>query len=793
MFGRLPITDCPVLLFPVRLETRIIKRENVKDTPWILMVRIYPDQIFMVNHRTELTPDEIAAGESWDFQAPLDTQREMWRTLSHRFGPRRASWIIHQSGLSPETDSQQASVLEVLPSRFVVYVYQHAADDEPKYSTTGADIDPQILKNVSPFSFASEATDGVFPEWFFDFSAAESAGMAVTIPLKEKGPDIRFERIIAVGIKETDSFEGRNQLKNLLDAHHYSRGLAFVEPGTPTNNTAGTRSDFSPSEEDHESSFDIEVLGPANWNVSVPPNSYAQRSGCALGLVDEYFEVLRYLQRAGSQRDTSAEDMQTVLWPALGDFMLGYMLRGSCPESQVKDEARLSLSRHFREHVRAAGSLPTLRFGKLPYGLLPVTQFKAWEPERYSESAMYEYQIYEKSLHSLLLKFFDLWSQRANDPDCVPRIGENDDADEELSQILGMAAVSNSLQSRIFLDYSLVQELPDLFEDRSHYADTELAGNIATLSHHIRDQARLLLTLGRFEREDPSLEECFKNMPLFQSIGWQETVPIHGKLADKEGRDLHALCNNSTSPANRTLLYELADRSRRLLDTWSHLGSQSGWLGEKTRVENAICRLAHRFGATPVGDVGTEPEQLSTPPPIDRLFREVLDLCTHRLDAWITSFATKRLAQMRDRVPDGLYLGAYGWVEDFKHIPLASDGFLFAASSSQGAAGAVLHNVFLGEQERQEKLGKGNGDRNPYRINLTSGRVQKAMRLLDGVREGHELAELLGSRFERALHGDSVSLDRYIDEFRNAFQSPEIRIIVLSDFHRLHLLVVEIL
>ena len=48
-----------------------------------------------------------------------------------------------------------------------------------------------------------------------------------------------------------------------------------------------------------------------------------------------------------------------------------------------------------------------------------------------------------------------------------------------------------------------------------------------------------------------------------------------------------------------------------------------------------------------------------------------LDLSAHRLDAWVTSMATKRLAAMHIDGPAGQYVGAYGWVENLKPIPAA--------------------------------------------------------------------------------------------------------------------------
>jgi hypothetical protein len=47
---------------------------------------------------------------------------------------------------------------------------------------------------------------------------------------------------------------------------------------------------------------------------------------------------------------------------------------------------------------------------------------------------------------------------------------------------------------------------------------------------------------------------------------------------------------------------------------------------------------------------------------LEHLLTGTLDLCSHRLDAWITSFATKRLAQMQKAAPAGVLFGGYGWV-----------------------------------------------------------------------------------------------------------------------------------
>ncbi|MCK5312254.1 MAG: helix-hairpin-helix domain-containing protein, partial [Desulfobacteraceae bacterium] len=145
---------------------------------------------------------------------------------------------------------------------------------------------------------------------------------------------------------------------------------------------------------------------------------------------------------------------------------------------------------------------------------------------------------------------------------------------------------------------------------------------------------------------------------------------------------------------------------------------------------------------------------------IDLLFNSTLDLFSHRVDAWISSLAYKRLESMREAKKKGIYLGAYGWVENLKpdYNLHDNEGYIHAPSRGQAATGAVLYNAFLTHRE--------NGN-SPYKINLESYRVRKAIQIIDGIRQGQPLGALLGYIFERELN--KVKLDKYIDEFRAAF------------------------
>jgi hypothetical protein len=151
---------------------------------------------------------------------------------------------------------------------------------------------------------------------------------------------------------------------------------------------------------------------------------------------------------------------------------------------------------------------------------------------------------------------------------------------------------------------------------------------------------------------------------------------------------------------------------------------------------------------------------------IERLLGECLDLVSHRLDAWITSLATARLAAMRapSRRPTGLHLGAYGWLTDLspREEGSRSGGWVLAPSLAQATTAAILHSGALSHPS----------DPGAFAVDLSSRRMRVAMTVLDGVRRGQPLGALLGYRLERRLHDareratGPLELDRVIAPLR---------------------------
>jgi hypothetical protein len=161
---------------------------------------------------------------------------------------------------------------------------------------------------------------------------------------------------------------------------------------------------------------------------------------------------------------------------------------------------------------------------------------------------------------------------------------------------------------------------------------------------------------------------------------------------------------------------------------------------------------------------------------LTRLTAGTLDVCSHRLDAWVTSLASRRLSEMRATRPTGALVGAFGWIDGLRMAPQPrfvtlkdgrkaidpgrNGGYIHGPSMRHAAAGAVLRNAHISR-----------ADGSRYAITLSSERVRAALDVLDAVREGQALGAVLGQRFERGLRDRAGigSLQRFVVPLRVLF------------------------
>jgi len=84
-----PISNIPILLFPLKLETRFVQDE--------LWIRVFPDEAFIQSHDPTLTQEEIADAVAFKEHTSTDNKKRAWEKLVAKYGVYRSSWIVHIS------------------------------------------------------------------------------------------------------------------------------------------------------------------------------------------------------------------------------------------------------------------------------------------------------------------------------------------------------------------------------------------------------------------------------------------------------------------------------------------------------------------------------------------------------------------------------------------------------------------------------------------------------------------------------------------------------------------------
>ena len=476
---------CPLVLFPVRLETRFFA---LADGSFELRVRVYPDAVHIDTHEPELTADELTWGrhfweQTWRAASDEERRKTAWRQLADRFDPPRAAWIAralkplnpedHPSDPiavdqplakaprfpSPATNSEtwtRAPAARVLPNQWIVLGYKNG---RPVVNVKGGLIsdtlatgpDPSPSANVDPLGI-----DGGM-KWTVDFDVAENVGMGIRAKLTREDAAAGLDFVLVMGIKDSldRATDWTPHLAELLDAHHYTDGLSFVPEGTPSNNTADAPSGFSSKDTGHEASYLAERTAPA---FQPGDGSNADVLAHALGLAN-VGQVLANLPNARAKEQLDARHMNTVLWQATwGYFLLQMLGVGGANESPLTDDDIAWARSHFIDYVRASGPLPALRVGKQPYGVLPVTSLNAWQAPADQQSQFTR----DVALRDFLIRLRDLWRRNFLE---VPRLGRSEDLDQEkgidkdLAEVLSMDGRSSSYSMRNLMGRHYLEHL----------------------------------------------------------------------------------------------------------------------------------------------------------------------------------------------------------------------------------------------------------------------------------------------------------------------------------------------
>jgi hypothetical protein len=805
----------PIALWPVRLETRFTADRSA------LRIRIYPDLVHKRDDEPELTDAELAAAREywearWDAAGDAETMSAAWRRLASRFGAPRARWLVlvttpanvanagRERPRFPAVPKRagawtRPATAALLPDRWVALGYRGGRE---VFRTWGSQVAERIAMGPAPDLDSTEpisvdATELPLDEglrWLTDYEEALRIGMAITVSDDDlvsgrlaNGLDL----VVVAGVDwSLDGESSAAALEAHLAAHARVDGLSFMPVGTPTNSTAS-----GPAGAEHGTEADL--LDPARPPPSLGSDSAGARTARALGLESSEGAALASAPGAAAQDNLAAGHMATALWaPTLGYFV-DQMLR-----PLVADADAAQLREHFRTYVRGRGPLPTLRIGAQPYGLLPIVAQESWLGDEPVEQAIGE------RLRSLR----PLWDRAAGS---LPALGLGERPDHDLVTLLRLDPRSTTfrlrratgaavlwagtgleelasfqeLGARALLALGDVAGRPRLVDvtlDESHrllplplVARHELSETSPLEPNYVTAIAAHLSRTGGFRSlvtrtvpADSLLEALLRQAAQLEVVAAAGGLVVVHELAEgvlqdeprnaaPHERELHGIDSDDNAAAGRrpSLLdratggIELADRSVSAISgsrtLANHLALTSvADLGrhERTKALGEFRASLDYLAALPEAELG-------------RLAAETLDCCSHRLDAWLTSLASRRLDAVRE-TSFGTYIGGYGWLEDVRpRSDPPSLGHVHAPSVAHASSAAIL---------RSGHLSRRLDDPGALAIDLSSRRVARALDLLDGMRQGQPIGALLGYRLERALRDRRAALAAYILPLRRA-------------------------
>jgi len=803
----------PIALLPVRVET-------IWWEPSTLRVRVYPDDILMSQFDPELTPEEAAAAtEYWQAPGP-----EAWQKVLTRLRPARASWAVDACrpgspppGVRPDDPAAPRPRAISMPKR---WRFLGLLDGEVVVDKLGRPV-PDPL----PVGLLRADEEGWETDWF----EALKAGMGVELNLAD-GTD-HLDELLVVGVRADSAADGATRLRDLLHGHRYAGGLGLLPVGTATNNTPRARSGWSsapayPGPEPVPQPGERPVADALAQALGLPDAGFLR--GCS-GAADAEPAALAalslltwptlgqgYAEAAVSQLDLGTQQVRTAgpmrAWRGVRD--------------------------HLAEHVRSRGPLPTLRVGRQPYGVLPATALGDWRAERPADvdALLAPWLLRLRERWRAVLDDADAIPRVRPDqpvdriavdaltrlpvatglamrrmdgpgfavpktprdeppaepgmpglpPDGVLRWTTRGDGWTDLGWGLDEATGVPGFVSRLAPDPVAFPARAAATADYLHAVRAFLAGELDAQSY---DQAwPVELSSGR---ETPPRRSTFFDLPNGAGDQPDEPTPTPQPQDDDVPPDLENqpppdatglldallfLPNWSSSEGDdaaddplRQALAVTGDVDQLVADVLEGLAEhdRAQRVAAAQRAAAALPQLEQALRTLAAVPVTRLPE----------LLLEVIDVHSHRLDAWVTSLASRRLAGLRASGVQGIRYGCYGWVENLRP-PVASeqvdieiddedttvevsaqDGYIHAPSLQHAATAAVLRSGFLGHPGEQT-----------YAVNLTSRRARVARWLLGGVRQGQNLGSLLGYRFERALH--DAELDHLIERFRRQFPLP---------------------
>lgn len=807
-------TNTPILLLPIKIETRFIELVDSSKELW---VRVFPDRVFLDSFEPRLTVKEVKAIKKYINNPDENT----WGELVAAYGVYRATYLISTDAENQKilTKAEEANLTldyvypkKVLPDSFVFYLYDK----------DGAIINPEGYKGLEITENLELFQEKGATSWIENFYEAISKGVGMKIPIEEE----EFSKLIVVGHNQSSSSE---DVQELFKKHQYTDGFSILEYGTPTNNTDVDKSGYSVKDRyEAKKSYQYVVKKQEFSEISElgKPHAHGNLLSRGLGLMPSFFETVR---NSHIKDDISYWIQKATWFVLGNYTIEQITPNNFTPDKKIelwehfyKYVRAKSIFPTLKMANQPYGLLPVMQLKHL--GSLNPLLVKWKSAIKNIDLLWLEEKTLTESNESLLKVLTQLpfsidhfiggFEKKKHDL-IEDGKGDQDRIDTPI------------YRHRVLLPYSLGQLPRILAEDiyythlssyenpynntyittrtnfLNNYADgdgyfSEILDygfkekqSIEKLKYDIYNSTKGNLTNELLQRVEKYIDYMFlEDIRFEKQIIWKHDLNffpdrkfVIGRNIPDNDRDFYIKEIFSDELVEKgEIIFLLEGVSKENISKIEIIAPFSGRLTLKKEKNDLIepfdvlCTIEYlneekknafrketydalkEMKALVARSRGKEKE-------IRQALTEAIDLSSYRLDAWITSLATKKLDKIRNDNKE-TQLGAYGWVENLKKdsqaIKQKSDsdkkedslfykngsdgGIIHTPSAAQTTTAAIFKNAFLTHRDNTEREG------NPFTLNLTSERIQNAQKILQGLREGQELALLLGNYFERLMH-----------------------------------------
>ena len=675
----------PLVLLPIRIETAYLPGAAGTD----LVIRVYPDDIHVDSHETELTNAELAAGTAywqsvWGAGANADRVNNAWHAILQQLKPNRAAWAVEALMPSvsrppdetPIGQPQPVPPLPQVPTRAGNFTRAARTTLLPDhwhfiafrgggelFNVDGTPIPDALNVSFGPPGTSANSSNLPFDDasrWLVDLDAAIAAGMAVRIPMA--GQDLHVDQLFVLGVSSS--------------VRRQTPPAAWNPRWWRTNSPAASIfcCPARPPTTRHPRAQRGKVLRnrlPLGGDRGTRSLCTGQQSECLAGGEGAGHRWFR-----GSERNPQWANRPTIrcLPPAIAALarlrlqypfealhQLGHSRRTAPFQRHLGAACRPARAlRCFnstsRDGFEAAALCRVMRVSNQPYGFLPTSSLADWVAPADDPAA---------TLTNWLRVFRPYWLAAALN---VPRVVDGDPSpDATIVNILSRQPVSETIMLRADGDdFAPAQSgaplppapIPGINMSSELFlaapADAAVPSPVPFVDDPGIDQQMLTALVALISDSIQVVTGVMDQQVWVNKYGGLFGV-VNGNnpLADLKPDLFTSMIKDSlTDP---------------LQGNQSPLGAMIFGAMEYPILKDDPNFQQQVAAALPAANaILAQLQQVSK---IDSsvyspALREIMDVFSHRYDAWVTSIAARRLDEMRAAKPAGVVIGAYGWVEN---------------------------------------------------------------------------------------------------------------------------------